>query len=444
MSLRERDRLVVLRQLADGAMTNAAAAERMGLSVRQVRRLRRAWEGLGDAAVVHGHRGRRPNNAKPAAIRQRALERAREPDFHDFGPTLLAEHLSEDRRIGPLVSDTLRRWMIEDALWVVSGRRHRHRKSRPRRTAFGELVQMDTSEHAWLEDRYEGPVALIKMIDDATNRILMARFVPRDTGSANRQLLIDYLQRFGRPLAIYTDRAGHFGNRRRPRRATVEDQERQETNSIIRRALTALNIRLIRANSPQAKGRIERDFGTSQDRLIKEMRLARIASLEDANAYLAGSYIPFWNRRFGVTAADPADAHRDLPADTDLGRLFARTQTRIVTRAFTVRWQNQKLQIPHEQAAGIQPRDVIHVEVRLDGSTRFRHQELYLDLELVEEFVVPARTARRILPPAAPAPPAEPRPKRRPSADHPWRRTNMKFAGPRSTPAAARPALTSP
>src|SRR5690606_26826159 len=130
--------------------------------------------------------------------------------FEGFRPTLLAEHLSQDPEIGPLNAHTLRVWLIEDGQWKPRRRGHRHRKARPRRAAFGELVQWDSSEHAWLEDRYPGRLTLIQMHDDATNRLLMARFVPRDNGAVNRQIAIDYLRRWGRPVAFYTDKAGHF------------------------------------------------------------------------------------------------------------------------------------------------------------------------------------------------------------------------------------------
>jgi hypothetical protein len=183
LSLRDRDRLSVLRQVDAKLISARRGAELLGLSARQLRRLRRRFEKDGDEAVTHGLRGRMPNNAKPAPVRARALERAGEAVFIDFGPTLLAEHLCRDPEIGPLRADTLRRWLIAAGRWEVRRRGRRHRKARPRREAFGELIQWDSSDHAWFEDRYPGRFVLIKMIDDATNRLLMARFVPTDTGA---------------------------------------------------------------------------------------------------------------------------------------------------------------------------------------------------------------------------------------------------------------------
>jgi len=297
LSLRDRDRLSVLRQVDAKLIPARRGAELLGLSARQLRRLRRRFEKDGDEAVIHGLRGRTPNNAKPAPVRARALERAGEAVFIDFGPTLLAEHLSRDPEIGPLRADTLRRWLIAAGRWEVRRRGRRHRKARPRREAFGELIQWDSSDHAWFEDRYPGRFVLIKMTDDATNRLLMARFVPTDTGAANRQLLIDYLCCYGRPVPFYVDQAGQFGQRSRSiGRIPKEEREAQLTRSIIRCGLESLNVKLILAHSPQAKGRVERDFGTSQDRLVKEMRVAGICSIEEGNRFLGDVYLPHLER----------------------------------------------------------------------------------------------------------------------------------------------------
>lgn len=466
MSLRDRDRLVVLRQVAEGTLRPCRAAERLGVSRRHFRRLRRRFEAEGDVAVIHRARGRPSNHRIPEAIRQRVLERAREKVFQDFGPTLLAEHLSRDPEIGPLNAHTLRHWLIEAGRWKTRPRGARHRQARPRRAAFGELIQLDVSDHAWFEDRAPGRQGLIKAIDDATGQLPLARFVPRETGAALRQFLIDYLQRYGRPQAFYTDQAGHFGNaRRHPSRIPLEEREAQQTTSIIRRALEALGIKLILARSPQAKGRVERAFGTSQDRLVKELRLAGISSFEEGNRFLEETYLPFWNERFAVEPANPRNAHRPLPEGGDLQRLFAETEERVISNDFTIRYQNRKLQIPAEQAAGIRPRQKIMVERRLDGTTRFRWQERYLTLEPIAEFFPrgprykapkgdAARSTTRSTNGNAPSGNGKPktksnarRPPPKPGPDHPWRKYPIRvgrgrFQPPRaeaSAPAALRP-----
>lgn len=453
LSQRDRDRLAVLRQVRDGLVRPGRGAALVGLTPRQFRRLCRAWEARGDAAVIHGLRGRRSNHARSRKVRERAMKRAKEPVFKGFGPTLLAEHLSRDPKIGALPSATLRAWMIEDGLWVVRRHRPRHRAARPRRAAFGELIQWDSSEHAWFEDRTAGRFTLIQMHDDATNRLLMARFVPRDNGVANRQIALDYLRRWGRPVAFYTDKASHFGQWTRPvSRIPLQERDIQRTESIIRRALKALNVELILAHSPQAKGRVERNFGTSQDRLVKELRVAGISTLEEGNRFLEEVYIPYWNERFAVEPAERRDAHRRLSKRVDLDQLFAETWTRTVARDFTIRFKNRRLQIPKAQARGIRPGHKLTVELRLDGSTRYRFATRYLDLELVREVSRPGPSNHH--PPKAkrtPATHAAPKPRPtppKPGPNHYWRTSNALLAKPalvrkmRSTPAASRPALS--
>ena len=345
LSTRDVDRLAILHQVRDGVLSASAGARRLRVGPRHFRRMLRRFEEEADASVVHRGRGRPSNRRLPPAVREAALERAREPAYHDFGPTLLAEHLSRDPEIGPLNPHTLRRWMIAAGLWQPRERKLRHRRRRPRRAAAGELVQMDTSIHRWLEDRSSEEIVLIAMIDDATSK-LYARFFPRDTGAANRQLIVEYLRRFGRMGALYTDQAGHFRNSVGGRaRSHADDRETEQTNSIIRRALTALGIELILALSPQAKGRVERLFETLQDRLIKELRLAGVCSLSAANRFLENVFLPLWEERFTVAPAVALDAHRALPPDADLDSLFAHTEQRVVARDFTIRYKRRCLQI---------------------------------------------------------------------------------------------------
>jgi hypothetical protein len=419
LSTRDRERLVVLHQVQDGVLCCAEGARRVRVGVRHFRRLLRRFEMEGDASVIHRGRDRPSNRCLPASVRTAALERAREPAFHDFGPTLLAEHLSRDPAIGPLSPHTLRAWMIAAGLWKPRERKLSHRRRRARRAAVGELVQMDTSIHAWLEDRSSEEIVLIAMIDDATSR-LYARFFPRDTGAANRQLIVDYLRRFGRMGALYTDQAGHFRNPVGGRaRSHADDRAAEQTNSMIRRALTALGIELILALSPQAKGRVERLFETLQDRLIKEMRLAGICSMADANRFLEEVFLPWWQTRFTVAAATDVDAHRALPAELDLDCLFAHTEQRVISPDFTIRYKLRCLQIEPAQAHSSMRRSRITVERRLDGSLRFRWRERYLNLtdfvpipvsDLVQDKPKALDKESRTLKPRKPAP------------DHPWRK----------------------
>ena len=291
MSQRERDVLKVVHSVQSGQRTQAEAARLLGLGVRQVRRLRRKLQAGGDAALVHGLRGRPSNHQSDPAFR-RAVLAAYRRHYADFGPTLASEKLAaEGLAVGP---QTLRRWLIAEGLWQRRRRRDPHRSRRPRRACFGELVQMDASIHDWLEGRGEEMV-LISMIDDATNRI-QARFYPSGTVETHLDLLGRWLRRHGRPLALYTDRHSIF---------EPQDKGRAlpEAETQFGRALRELGVELIRAHSPQAKGRIERSFGTAQDRWVKELRLAGVTTRAAANELLE-RLLPGHNRRFGKPARE--------------------------------------------------------------------------------------------------------------------------------------------
>ena len=259
----------------------------------------------------------------------------------------------------------------------------------------------------WLEDRAAGDQTLISIHDDATSRLMMACFVERDDGAENRRAIIGYLRRHGRPVAVYTDHAGHFGQ------WLTKQQER--TGTIISRALGELGVEVILAGSPQAKGRVERTFAAAQDRLIKEMRVAGISTLEAANRFLAEYWIPFWNERFAVKPQDALDAHRLLPPGIDLEALFAETQTRKVARDFTIRFKNQCWQIPQPEARGVRPGDEVVVERRLCGNIHFRIGHRYLAVESLGQARPPA-TPTKVRPPKPRSKPPKPAP------DHPWRK----------------------
>lgn len=413
MSVRERDRLAVLRQVEDGLVSPESGARKLGLSARQFRRIRRRVEREGDSAVISRLCGRPSNHRLSESLRAKVLQRAREPVFRDFGPTLLSEHLSRDPSIGPIVSSTLRKWMIDEGLWLVAPRKLHHRSRRLRRGSFGELVQMDTSIHDWLEGRSTYQPVLIAMIDDATSR-LFARFAPTDSGFANRQVLVAYIERFGRMLALYTDRASHFQSQTRKR----EMNDEPPFSSVIKRGLNHLDIELIRALSPQAKGRVERLFGTLQDRLLKEMRVAGISTLDDANRFLEENFIPFWNERFAVRPQLPQDLHRPVPEDTDLPEIFADRQHRLIRSDFTIRYQNNFYQIPKSSAKASMPGSRITIARRLDGVLGFYWKSAPLTVYALAGL------------PPSPALNTVPRKPQghRPSKDHPWRKTNMQFA----------------
>src|SRR3984957_14090752 len=271
LSQRELDILKVLAPVVEGKRTQIEAARLLGLTSRQVRRLLRRIQDSGDGAIPHGLRGRPSNRQAGIGLRRRVLQEYR-ACFHDFGPTLAREKLAERGLAVGL--ETLRRWLIAEGLWQPRQRRDTHRRRRPRRECFGELVQMDTSIHDWTEGRGESMV-LVNMIDDATSRVLSG-FYPGETVEAHLDLLGHWLRRYGRPVALYTDRDSIF---------EYQSKGRGDPEGLTQfgRALQELDIRLILARSPQAKGRVERFFETAQDRWVKEMRLAKVKTRQQAN-----------------------------------------------------------------------------------------------------------------------------------------------------------------
>jgi transposase len=304
--------LVALKKAKKRLITQREAAEELGLSVRHVKRLIYALKKHGDKAVVHGLRGRPSNRKIEAKIQQEAVQILSAPVYAGFGPTLAAEYLQKKHGI-EASKETMRQWMMRAKLW--HGKKARVKEVhtwRPRRSRFGELVQWDTTEHDWLEGRGER-LYLIAMIDDATSRLL-ARFVRSDSTEENMKLLWDYLKKFGRPVAFYTDKASlfHTTQKRKRDEPGVDQDPVEMPPTQIGRALRELGIRWLAAHSPQAKGRVERNFGTAQDRLVKGMRVAGVTTLEQANEYRGNDYLVWWEREMTVEPARSDDAHRRL------------------------------------------------------------------------------------------------------------------------------------
>jgi transposase len=317
LSQRERDRLRVLQEVERGHVTQVEAARRIDLCDRQVRRLLLRLREQGDRAVIHGLRGRPSNRKLAVTFEQKVLARIRQR-YADFGPTLAAEHLAKE---GLEVSrETVRKWMTQAAFWCPRSQRVKKiHVWRQRGGSFGELVMQDSSPFRWLENR--GPACqLIALIDDATSRI-WARFTEHDTTEENLRTLEGWLRRYGRPLAHYTDKNSIF---RAAGPATLPEQLRGErARSQFGRALQELGIEWIAAQSPQAKGRIERLFETLQDRLVKEMRLAGIDTLEAANHFLETRFLPEWEQRFTVAPRNPRNAHRRLGPEQRLEEVLS-------------------------------------------------------------------------------------------------------------------------
>jgi len=372
MSQRERDRLKVLHEVQKGHLTQKAAGLQLGLTDRWVRQLLQRVRAEGDRGIVHRSRGQPSNRQLPEALRSRAVARV-QAAYRDFGPTLAGEYLAKHDGI-PVSKETLRKWLSEAGVWKARRRRVKEVHTwRPRRAWRGELVQWDTSEHAWLEGRGQEPYLII-MLDDATSR-LAARFVPHDSTEENLRMLKTYLERWGRPLAFYTDQAGLF----KVNRAANPDEQRrgQEPLTQVGRALEELDIEWIPAHSPQAKGRVERCFGTLQDRLVKGLRLAGACTLEQANAYLEREFLPEWEGRFTVAPANPTDAHRPLGREHELAAILSVVEARVVTNDYTLRYQGKIYQIARADIGGGLRGAKVRVEKRLDGTVAVRFRGRY-------------------------------------------------------------------
>lgn len=417
MSARERDRLKLVAQVELKQLTRRRAAELLGLSERQMGRVLERYRTEGDAGLVHRLRGRRSNRKIGEKLRARVVKRLR-TRYAGFGPTLACEQLKE--RDGLCVSrETVRQWMVEEGLWTVRSTRVHHRAWRERRACFGELVQMDTSEHDWFEGRGEKAV-LITLIDDATSRVFM-RFYPSDTGAANREMVRDYIRRYGRPRALYTDKASHFVQNQPS--DVEEDLAGVEAQTQLGRALSELDIEHIRAHSPQAKGRVERCFGTCQDRLVKLLRLEGISDIASANAYLEQAFIPEWNRRFAQQPREAVDAHRPRRG-FDLDAILSHQARRCVTNDYTVKYKGVRYQIDRESVTGGLRRSRVMVEERLDGTIRLRWRDRYL-----KHRALPAAAAVGLRPPSASAGKARTRREPtgwKPGPDHPWNKPNRR------------------
>jgi transposase len=327
MSGAERDRACLVRQAVEGRLGQREASERLGISIRQFKRLVRAWRLDGDAGLVSGHRGRPSNGRMSEEKRGRIADLLQDSRYEGFGATLMAETLLEREGIKVSV-ETLRQLQIGFGLWKPKTRRARRVfQPRERRPRFGELIQIDGSPHDWFEGR--GPrCTLIVFIDDATNRLTALRFTPAETTRAYLETVRSHVLAHGVPLAFYSDRHGIF-------RINAKDAQSGDGKTEFGRVAERLDIKPIHARTPQAKGRVERANQTLQDRLVKAMRLQNICSMEAANEYLP-DFITQWNERFGMSPRNETSAHRPWTDTTEaLDDALARREERVLSKALT-------------------------------------------------------------------------------------------------------------
>jgi len=379
MSNREIDKLKVIQNAIDGIFTQAEAAQILSLTDRQVRRLCAKVRKDGNRGIIHGLKGRASNHQVPAGRINDALEKVKS-FYPDFGPTFANEKLWKNHGIR-ISTNTLRKIMLGEGLYIAKQYKPKHRKWRERRPCVGMLVQLDGSEHAWFENR--GPkCALLIFIDDATSRILYGRFITVEDTVNLMTCAKAYLKQHGRPVAFYVDKDSIY---KVNKQATVEEELRDETPlSQFTRAMGELEIEMIFANSPQAKGRVERGFRTHQDRLVKELRLAGISDMEAANKFLE-IYIPEHNEKFAVAPASRGDAHRALLRTHKLEGILCTKLNRTVANDYTLRYRNKFLQLEATQPVRVRPGALVAVEERLDSRLHLKLKGAYLHYKLVDK-----------------------------------------------------------
>ena len=380
LSADEIDRLEIIQMVLAKRLSVTKAADRVGVCRQRMSQLVNAYRRDGASALASGKRGRVASNRYSDQLRRRSCELVRQ-HYSDFGPTLAAEYLEERHDIY-VSRETLRKWMIEDGIWTTrAARRKAVQQRRQRRDCRGELVQLDGSNH----DRFEGrgpKCTLLVYIDDATSELLHLAFVPSESTFALMAATRRYIEEHGRPLALYTDKAGVFRNSARTAKPRANAKPTQKTDSELgtqfTRALDELGVTLLCANTPQAKGRVERSNGVLQDRLIKAMRLEGICDMEAANAFVP-QYIQAHNARFARQPVNSKDLHRPLDARHDIASTMSVKTTRKVSLSLDLRYEGHLVILePAKHDDGFDPQSQVHARVDIfdypDGRFEILHK----------------------------------------------------------------------
>ncbi len=411
MTQEELKRKTIIEQAIDKRILQREGAEKLGISERQFCRIISRYRAEGDAGLISGHRGKPSNHRLKESQRKQIGEFISDPIFEGFGPTLLNEKLREYKSI-TICKETLRQIMIEEGKHHPKSHKKKHlHPLRERRDRRGELVQIDGSYHAWLEERCP-KACLLLFVDDATSAVLAAEFVDQESYFAYGKLCKAYFKSTGMPVAFYSDKFSVF-------RANASRSIQKEAVTQFNRVLGNLGIELICANSPQAKGRVERANQTFQDRLIKEMRLLNIDNYQDANAFLP-EFVDFYNQRFAVLPRSAEDVHAPLDPDQDLDFLFSIHATRIITKDLQIHFNTLTYQVittrPPQNLSG---REVLIVQDQEGSVSAYLNHE-QLTLKTFHKQAKPPRvTYSKSLDPQIYTPPV----------DHPWRTYGKKLNG---------------
>jgi transposase len=407
MSKKELSKMEVMQRISEKRIKQKEAASILNLSERQIKRLWKAYQKEGEKGIMSKRRGKASNNRLDANVVKRVVDLICEK-YADFGPTLAHEKLTEIHHL-KLSRESVRQIMIEEGIWKPKrAKRVRVHQMRERRACFGELVQIDGSEHDWFEGR--GPkCTLLVYIDDATGKILELRFVPSESFFSYCEATRNYLEHYGKPVAFYSDKHSVFRvNQERPLGLSSGLTQ-------FGRAMQELDILIICANTPQAKGRVEKSIQTLQDRLVKELRLRGISNMEDANAYLP-EFLEDINRRFAVEPRSKHNAHRPLLKTDNLDVIFTYQETRTISKNLTVQFKNVVYQIQTNRPAySLQNAKVLVCE-NVSGDVNILYKNKFLDYTIFHktprqsEVVNSKSLNHQIKSPWSPPP------------DHPWRR----------------------
>lgn len=412
MSLPEVKKYDIIKQVINKELNGSEAAELLNLTVRHIRRLKKKVDKNGIKALVHGNRGKPGNRSLPDKEKKKIADLIKRK-YPDFGPTLATEKLAELNKIGRS-RGAIRSIMIKEEIWKPKQKKKEtHREWRQRKASKGELIQYDGSYEHWFEDR--GPeVCLLASIDDADSEV-WARFDEHEGVEPTFNYWRDYIERFGKPNAVYVDKFSTYSMNHKLAK------ENPDTLTQFERAMTELNIGVVHAHSPQAKGRVEKLFKTLQDRLIKELRLNNISTIKEANEFLEKSFLPKFNAKFMVEPRSKANLHKKLNEQEKkkLDSVFSRQYEKVVMNDFTISHKKKCYQLEKIQPVTICKRDRVTVEERMDQTIQIRLRGKYLNYRLLPEkpkkvnggkndqqWVIPKSTAH--IPPAS----------------HPWRQTS--------------------
>ena len=383
---RDHEKLTIIQSVIEGKIANNHASKQLNLSVRQIQRIKAEIKKNGSTAVIHKLKGRESNHHLDPFVKEKAVQIVRE-NYSDFKPKFAAEKLQENHQIS-INSQTLRRWMSKADIWKVKQKKQAaYFAWRPRKEYFGELVQFDGSYHYWFENRlidedgYPVEVCLLAAIDDATGEITKAQFTTNEGVVAVFTFWREYVLETGKPLSIYLDK---FSTYKINHKNAVDNHELMTQ---FQRAMGNLGITLITAHSPQAKGRVEKLFGTLQDRLVKEMRLAGINAPKYGNKFLEEIFLPKFNRKFPVVPAKEGNVHKALSEidKKNLNRIFSVQSTRRVNNDFTIQFKNNWHQLTELQPITVRAKDKVLVEEWLDGTIHFSLREKYLNYTILPE-----------------------------------------------------------